>query len=712
MASKSSSQNQPKQLTRTSNIHFEVEDSIINFNNGIALLESQNALYHPVLQFLKNSCIYVALTKQPSTYYSKYLQEFWYSAEADSAMKTITFTLSCFDKPLSIDLDVFSTVIGLSPSENYVSVPLKEIVKAGLATLGLFDEKHSQLSSCELINSQQIIAYCLCWGLEIDIAEILFSDLIASLHPTTGKKERKANICYIRYPSLIMEHMPKDAYKNDDLMSLKPCHITATTFKPTLKNKFALTAHMCKVAELSLDLIKSLLLPSGEVNVDDTTDKSLSRTSVHLEKVNESGLESIWDVTFDQIMDEINQKNKAAQENLKARVEPSHFKYDQTKLTKHGDSDSRLCSMPDDDLVSLTSFENPESTNNDSQAGTAKNFNASTDMPDQSDPLGHLHEELCTLNTKVDQLEFDISKKVIKDSIKQSVLDSIEEKLHVFDAQVKQTLQDQRPNILKLMNNQFNAFNTMESRRFVTLQYELSKVIKTKLRVLVRNKVHKRMHEKFLKRLMLMGTSGKRTTPKHQLKIKMLRTLIKLKGSNIKKLKFLIPTSSSTLSPTPLKSILPKPIKKPEVTIMTFDQFTKNLTKTTSSILSPTPPRELTLPRDPIPLEDESKGNGDEKLADLKAEKEKYEKSLQKIMDRAIIRAQAQKMVEYEAKRKKMLDEYNHQISYRADQLPITKINYRVNSSKEATMGITRGNDPLNLTVYDKFRLKTLGFSE
>nr|GEX52877.1 hypothetical protein [Tanacetum cinerariifolium] len=47
-----------------------------------------------------------------------------------------------------------------------------------------------------------------------------------------------------------------------------------------------------------------------------------------------------------------------------------------------------------------------------------------------------------------------------------------------------------------------------------------------------------------------------------------------------------------------------------------------------------------------------------------------------------------------------------------ADQLSITKISYRVNSSKEATMRITRGNDPLNLTIYDKFRVKTLGFGE
>ncbi|GKD67444.1 hypothetical protein Tco_1309552 [Tanacetum coccineum] len=163
MASESSSQNQPKQLTHASNVHFEVEDGIINFNNRIALLESQNTSYHLMLY------------------------------------------------------------------ENYVSVPPKETMKAGLATLGLFDEKHPQLSSSDLINSspgsndqlnvnQQTIAYCLCWGLEIDIAEILFSDLIVSLHPTTGKKERKTNIYYTRYLSLIIEHLLKDAYKNDDLM--------------------------------------------------------------------------------------------------------------------------------------------------------------------------------------------------------------------------------------------------------------------------------------------------------------------------------------------------------------------------------------------------------------------------------------------------------------------------------------------------------------
>ncbi|GKG42563.1 hypothetical protein Tco_0476861, partial [Tanacetum coccineum] len=47
---------------------------------------------------------------------------------------------------------------------------------------------------------------------------------------------------------------------------------------------------------------------------------------------------------------------------------------------------------------------------NDSQEGIAKTFYASVDNPAQSDPLGHLHEELRTLTTKVNQLESSITK--------------------------------------------------------------------------------------------------------------------------------------------------------------------------------------------------------------------------------------------------------------------------------------------------------------
>nr|GEZ10339.1 hypothetical protein [Tanacetum cinerariifolium] len=98
------------------------------------------------------------------------------------------------------------------------------------------------------------------------------------------------------------------------------------------------------------------------------------------------------------------------------------------------------------------------------------------------------------------------------------------------------------------------------------------------------------------------------------------------------------------------------------------------------------------------------------RLADLKAEKEKSKESLKRIMNLANIKAQAQKIVEYEAKRTKMLKKYNDYINQRVDELPITKISY--SSSNDATMRITRGNDPLNDVVHDKFRLKTLSFSK
>nr|GEW41751.1 hypothetical protein [Tanacetum cinerariifolium] len=100
---------------------------------------------------------------------------------------------------------------------------------------------------------------------------------------------------------------------------------------------------------------------------------------------------------------------------------------------------------------------------------------------------------------------------------------------------------------------------------------------------------------------------------------------------------------------------------------MTIDQFTEHLNKTTSSIFSPTAPREPTLLRDPNPPKDESKGKGIatkeppkeimpfmkegaygmKRLSDLKAEKEKSEKSLQKIMNPSTVRARLRAKFEW-----------------------------------------------------------------
>ena len=102
-----------------------------------------------------------------------------------------------------------------------------------------------------------------------------------------------------------------------------------------------------------------------------------------------------------------------------------------------------------------------------------------------------------------------------------------------------------------------------------------------------------------------------------------------------------------------------------------------------------------------------------QRLADLKAENEKNEEALQRLLkNKASFEAQKVKMAEHEAKRAKMLREYYDCINLRADDIPITKISYRIDSSKEASMRITRGTNPLDVVVYPKFRLKTLGFSE
>ncbi|GJW13568.1 retrovirus-related pol polyprotein from transposon TNT 1-94 [Tanacetum coccineum] len=111
--------------------------------------------------------------------------------------------------------------------ENYEALPLKETVNAALATLGLVEEKNPQATPSELINSStlriryfslmmyivkclggmqgsqdqlntnhQVIAYSLIWGMDVDIGNILFFDLIAKL--VNDKKDRDVNICYTR----------------------------------------------------------------------------------------------------------------------------------------------------------------------------------------------------------------------------------------------------------------------------------------------------------------------------------------------------------------------------------------------------------------------------------------------------------------------------------------------------------------------------------
>ncbi|GKC16157.1 hypothetical protein Tco_1012939 [Tanacetum coccineum] len=403
----------------------------------------------------------------------------------------------------------------------------------------------------------------------------------------------------------------------------------------------------------------------------------------NVDEVKDVELESLGDVTFEQIMDEYDQK----------------VKDDQEKPESSFDMES--------EIKFIKSFKADEATTDnllETLAGVANDtLHASADVPAQSDPLGiqtsvpslvadELKEHLLGLVSEALNSSFP---ELIKDSIKQTIKKSIKKKMPMFDVQVQ----------------------------FVILQKELMK---------------KSSEE---------NTSAEMTSAQN----------VSDEEPPIKKLKFLISTPTIS-SQTPLRSVLPKHLKKPDVVKMTVEQFTDHLVKTTSYIFSPTPPRDQNPPRDPTSPRDESKGKGiatkeplkelipfmeeggsepkmpnlksfstsdgqittDDVKAQLKeikrlvkskAEKEKSELSIKKVMNPATLRAQAWKLVEYEAKRAKMLDDYNKHITHKADKLPITKISYKINSSKEATIRITRNNNPLNLMVYEEFRLKTLGFS-
>ncbi|GKA58973.1 hypothetical protein Tco_0758286 [Tanacetum coccineum] len=309
--------------------------------------------------------------------------------------------------------------------------PPKETVRAGLATLGLFDKDKPSLSSSVLVNSsplkikyftptwrifmqyivkclggmqgshdqlnlnQQTIAYSLIWGLEIDIGAIIFSDL------------ERTTI-------------------NDSLTFLKLTTIQKFKwgyfFQKPLASEVALTSHMLKVAKLFQEPEQSLILSSEKVITDDCANKSLFKTTMQPitqpkaptdQKLKKKKIPSSskpkslpCQGASELVEDQVNQPQtidaekvtvfkykghcKQPLSNFSRRecFEPHDKEIDPTlKKDDSDETDSGLQSMPDDDIASLLDFKTEDSGN----------------------------EELRTLNTKADQLEFNISKKVTDD---------------------------------------------------------------------------------------------------------------------------------------------------------------------------------------------------------------------------------------------------------------------------------------------------------
>ncbi|GJW06292.1 hypothetical protein Tco_1568715 [Tanacetum coccineum] len=464
MASASSSLT--KQLTSASNVHFQMADCIIQFNNRVALLKSDHPSYKKLFEFLKKSHIFVALTN-----------------------------LSHLENPLTFNLEVFSSVIGLKSSESFVNLPKKETVKEGLATLGLFDETKPSLTSFDLINS-------------------------SPLHPETGKHERKPNIFYTRYLSLVMEHLIKENYKNDKLLSLKPYKITFVTLRTPLENETPLNAHMCNVAEISPHPLQSLIPPFGEVNVDDSTNKSLSGISMQplteelvvsanetksldvsestgaqenqnetaeakkvLNTIVEENIEEkekdkdhSSDIpTIEQLLDESFQASQIAKDAEVTLIRSRPMDMDvQTAY-----SEFELESIPDDDLQSLLGFKTSISDSSHDVSHlehTSWEKTASDEFQSLSEHLDHVFEEVSLLHYKVEEMKSSIAQKVSND-IKSSVPDLIS---HSPKAQLTGLLSDALKNYLcQLLKESLTTL----------IPFALTKVLKTEIGDYISSKV-------------------------------------------------------------------------------------------------------------------------------------------------------------------------------------------------------------------------------
>ncbi|GKC42230.1 hypothetical protein Tco_1059952 [Tanacetum coccineum] len=311
-------------------------------------------------------------------------------------------------------------------------------------------------------------------------------------------------------------------------------------------------------------------------------------------------------------------------------------------------------------------------------------LDTSTDKTTDTEPLCHLCKETSSLSTKVHQIESSITQQVA-DKLEESIPYLVEETLKAtLPGLLSDSLKTVMPQMIAefvkhVTTKQFHTFNKLECARFVVLQKELSKVLKAKMGLLSRCRLGK---HKPLARIMLKGRSGKSSEQAppiikqvppdstalvvYALKEKDSEEKVSDEEPPSKRIKFLIPnpiTSSLNL----LSLILPQNIS--------LEQFTDNLFQTTSFEYSLTPHRNenkgkgIDIEEEPVkhlmPLIEQ--GGLDPKMLnlqqfsisdDLKAEQEKTKRKL-KALSNEELEAQAAQLAAYEAKRKRMLEEYN-----------------------------------------------------
>nr|GEW86921.1 ribonuclease H-like domain-containing protein [Tanacetum cinerariifolium] len=331
------------------------------------------------------------------------------------------------------------------------------------------------------------------------------------------------------------------------------------------------------------------------------------------------------------------------------------------------EEDSDLASILDDEVGSPSAFQTSKTEESSSKPLLLKSKERDVDFIQDEfhDLQASADKPSDTIKLLTDALKSTLPIWV-KDLIKEYVDTFTEDKLPTFKEQVQQTFTAQIPDLfIKPMNKELIAFNKLEANRFVLLQEELSKVIQTNMGKKVKVKDRTTMN-RVSTQLESLGEQQFEENQDKDEEINKESALVihssKEKTSKdkppTKRLKVLIPT------PTPLKSNRPDLPREP--TPPRVHRKGKEIADEDEQIKQLISMMDQTMKR----------------LANLKAVEEKSEKSLKKINKEA----QYQELEKYEAKRTKILEEYNHYLTFRAGPRTITKINYKIDRvTKDAT---------------------------
>ncbi|GJY01467.1 hypothetical protein Tco_0359619 [Tanacetum coccineum] len=161
--------------------NMTVDDVVFQTNNVVGNFNYPPNVpaYKPIMKFLLNYPLNKAFTNCPSVVYQNFLKEFWSTAVAfdpfpltDEPEKRplreflIKFSVLNGQRPLTLDFKTFCSTTGLDYNNGkYVAHPTPEVLGGNY-------------SSTEQVNSiQQLLAYSLITGTEVDIGEIIYSDL-------------------------------------------------------------------------------------------------------------------------------------------------------------------------------------------------------------------------------------------------------------------------------------------------------------------------------------------------------------------------------------------------------------------------------------------------------------------------------------------------------------------------------------------------------